>query len=425
MNSSSQTVSGVQLLLNGTFMETPVIDTDGKTLNYAEVIYEAGRTNNVNPYVLATMIITEQGRNGSEMVSGTSSIRYGYFNFFNINANGTTASAVLQNGLNYAYSKGWNTRYKAIIEGASFYASSYVNRGQTTLYLKRFNVQGDSAFSNQYMTSVYGPYVEGGNLASVYSGDIRNAALSFYIPVYPGMPDTACPKPTGDGSPDNRLSSLSINGYTLTPSFSNNQYTYDVVVPSNVNTVTISATVQDARASVKGTGNITLSGTLTTCNIQVTAENGTVREFIINIGKEGSNTIFTDNYKVYNSYIRGIPLGTTAEEFESSLVSSGSVSVVNNGIDKTGTLCTGDKAIVYDTDGSTYGVYDIIIMGDVMPDGNINISDLMAVKNSLINKNTLNENQKTAADVNNSSSVDIGDVVQIKNHIIGKNIITQ
>ena len=46
----------------------------------------------------------------------------------------------VENGLIYAKSRGWNTRVKSIIEGASFYAKSYINNNQNTQYLKKFNV---------------------------------------------------------------------------------------------------------------------------------------------------------------------------------------------------------------------------------------------------------------------------------------------
>ena len=118
-----------------------------------------------------------------------------------------------------------------------------------------------------------------------------------YIPVYSEMPVTTCKKPTGDGSPDNRLSSLSIEGYSLTPAFSNDHDTYDLVVPSNVNTITINANTKNSKATVSGTGTVTLSGTLTTCTIEVKAENGAVREFTVNIAREYIDDIFTNTYK--------------------------------------------------------------------------------------------------------------------------------
>ena len=417
---SIQTVDGVRSLISGTFMDTSSID-------YAQIIYDAGKDSGVNPYVLATMIITEQGRTGSEMVSGTYSGLPGYYNFFNFGANGTTVSQVLYNGLSYAKENGWDTPEKSIKGGASQYAKGYVNAGQTTLYLKRFNVQGEKPFYHQYMTSIYGAASEGSTLASEYTEDIRKSALTFYIPVYSDMPETACQKPTGDGSPDNRLSSLSVGGYSLTPAFSNDQDTYDLVVPSNVNTITITAKTKNSKATVSGTGTVTLSGTLTTCTIKVTAQNGAVREFTVHIAREYVDDMFTNTYKVYGSYIRGIPLGTDADTFEKNLVSSGSASVIDSkGNPKDGTLCTGDKVVIYEADGeSTYGVYDIVIMGDVSSDGNINISDIIKIKNNIINVLTLSDTQELGADVNGNSMVDVGDIVKIKNYIIGIGTITQ
>ena len=172
---------------------------------------------------------------------------------------------------------------------------------------------------------------------------------------------------------------------------------------------------------------MSISGTLTTCVIKVTAENGAVREFTVNIAREYVDDIFTNTYKVYGSYIRGIPLGTVANTFEKNLVNSGSASVIDsNGNPKDGTLVTGDKVVIYTADGeSTYGVYDIVIMGDVSSDGNINISDIIKIKNNIINVLTLTGTQELGADVNGNSRVDVGDIVKIKNYIIGIGTITQ
>lgn len=67
-NSNVHTVEGVQAILSGTFMDRNTItyiDTSGNeqiiNKSYAQVIYEAGRQNNVSPYHLAARIRQEQG----------------------------------------------------------------------------------------------------------------------------------------------------------------------------------------------------------------------------------------------------------------------------------------------------------------------------------------------------------------------------
>ena len=89
--------------------------------------------------------------------------------------------------------------------------------------------------------------------------------------------------PTGDGSPNNRLSSLSISGYNITPSFSSDNYSYTVELPSNVNNVNIKANAADASATVSGSGDIELNSSNSTVDIIVTAQNGTKEKYSINI----------------------------------------------------------------------------------------------------------------------------------------------
>ena len=54
---------------------------------WAECIYDAGKRSGVNPYVLAAIIIVEQGTNGKGgCISGKESGYAGYYNFYNIGA---------------------------------------------------------------------------------------------------------------------------------------------------------------------------------------------------------------------------------------------------------------------------------------------------------------------------------------------------
>ena len=52
-------------------------------------------------------------------------------------------------------------------------------------------------------------------MADAYNAQIKSTALTFKIPVYNNMPETTCPMPTIDGSPNNKLSSISVDGYAL------------------------------------------------------------------------------------------------------------------------------------------------------------------------------------------------------------------
>ena len=257
--------------------------------SYVDIIMDAAAQSGVNPYVLAAMIIQEQGSKGtSPMISGTVTGYQGIYNFFNVETYETSTMSKVAKGLSYAaqsgsYNRPWNTVEKSIIGGAMNYGDNYVKAGQDTFYLKKFNVQGSNMYKHQYMTNVQGAASEGAKMAEAYSEEVKQTALEFKIPVYKNMPEQACAKPTGDGSPNNKLSSLGVSGFSMTPVFSKDTNTYDVIVNSSVTSAEILASAISDTASVSGTGAIALNGSSTEAKIKVQAQNGDVREYTIRI----------------------------------------------------------------------------------------------------------------------------------------------
>lgn len=252
---------------------------------YVDMIMDAAKSSGVNPYVIAAMLIQEQGVKGtSGLISGAT----GIYNFFNIEAYQSGNQSATSRGLAWAgsgntYLRPWNTKAKAIIGGAMFYGSTYSKAGQNTFYLKKFNVLGENKYKHQYMTNIEGAKNEGAMLSRAYSEEDKKGVFTFHIPVYKDMPEIPEAMPTGDGSPNNRLSSLSISGYNITPGFSSDNYSYTVELPSNVNNVNIKANAADASATVSGSGDIELNSSNSTVDIIVTAQNGTKEKYSINI----------------------------------------------------------------------------------------------------------------------------------------------
>lgn len=252
---------------------------------YVDMIMDAAKSSGVNPYVIAAMLIQEQGVKGtSGLISGAT----GIYNFFNIEAYQSGNQSATSRGLAWAgsgntYLRPWNTKAKAIIGGAMFYGSTYSKAGQNTFYLKKFNVLGENKYKHQYMTNIEGAKNEGAMLSRAYSEEDKKGVFTFHIPVYKDMPEVPEAMPTGDGSPNNRLSSLSISGYNITPGFSSDNYSYTVELPSNVNNVNIKANAADASATVSGSGDIELNSSNSTVDIIVTAQNGTKEKYSINI----------------------------------------------------------------------------------------------------------------------------------------------
>jgi hypothetical protein len=96
--------------------------------------------------------------------------------------------------------------------------------------------------------------------------------------------------PDGDGSPNNKLSSLSVEGFSITPSFDMNTADYSLIVDSGVSSVKISAKAIDSAASIDGTGNIDLSSGDITAAVNIKAENGNVRTYNIHIVKQNGGS---------------------------------------------------------------------------------------------------------------------------------------
>lgn len=417
-DANAHTVSGVQAMLKGTFMAGNLPDED---VSYAQLIFDVAKTNNVNPYIIASIILVEQGTTGSALCSGKYSGYEGYYNYFNYNAYGSNPVAA---GLTYAKTMGWNSSRKSIEYGASSYANGYINAGQSTLYYKRFDFVG-TPFTHQYSQSIYSPKVEGERAAKGYTEEMRQTALTFTIPVFKDIPETPCPKPTGDGSPNIKLSSLKVEGFGLTPSFQPDVLEYTLVVPAETSSVNIVAKTMDSAATTTGTGIVDLPNIENVVTVTVTAGNGSKRDYKLTIAKEApevGNTDFSSSFTISGTYIIAAP-GVTAETMINSLLNSGSCEITHSdgsAKDTTEILMTGDKAAVYDESGETLGVYVVCVIGDVNGDGKISSGDCIKTRNHMLNKGLLEGVTLVAADVTGDGKIMSGDVIKIRNHMLGK-----
>ena len=281
---------------SGSSSGTPSSNTGSGSKLYVDIIMDAAAQSGVSPYVLAAMILQEQGTNGgSPLISGNYSGYPGYYNFFNVEAYQSGSMSAIQTGLRYAsqsgsYGRPWDTVEKSIIGGAQNYGDNYVKAGQNTFYLKKFNVQGSNLYKHQYMTNIQGAASEAERLSKAYSS-VKDSALEFQIPVYNNMPETACAAPVGDGSPNNKLSSLSAEGYSLTPSFGKDTESYNLIVNTSVSSIQVNAAAADSKASVSGAGSISLNGSTTDIAITVTAENGSARTYTIHVVKQDGGPV--------------------------------------------------------------------------------------------------------------------------------------
>lgn len=214
-NSSANNINSIEKILYGTeFYQNKVsyLDNKGNMINtnetYSELILRGGQKSAVSTYHLASRIKQEVGPFLSHSsISGKVSGYEGLYNFYNIGATSSIEPmGAIKNGLQFAkdgkgasqttknkYLIPWNNKEKAISGGGIFIGSSYIQVGQNTVYLQKFDVnddRGSNLFSHQYMTNVLAPYNEA---RSIYKGYQKNGILdlqiSFIIPIYNNMPD--------------------------------------------------------------------------------------------------------------------------------------------------------------------------------------------------------------------------------------------
>ena len=220
-DANTNNLNSIEKILYGTeFYEKKVsyLDSNGNIFNmnetYADLILRGGQTSGVSPYHLSSRIKQEVGPFLSHSsISGIVEGYKGLYNFYNI---GATSSAepmgAIKNGLQYAkdgkgasqvtkdkYLIPWNNKEKTITGGGIFIGSSYINVGQNTIYLQKFDVNDDrngTLFTHQYMTNVLAPYSES---KSIYNGyqksGILDSSISFIIPVYNNMPTVPTDNP--------------------------------------------------------------------------------------------------------------------------------------------------------------------------------------------------------------------------------------
>lgn len=303
-----QTVSGVESILKNTVLADASYSYqdaagDARTLTYKETFLAAAEYSGVNPFHLATRVkqevVTSKGISSS--ATGTFSGYTGYYNFYNIGAtHSTAANGAIINGLKFAKTGNgmsaankttflipWNSPYNSIVGGAKYIGNNYINRGQNTVYLQKFNLSSYSTFNHQYMANVEAAKAEAQKTYAAYQ-NFTEMPVVFYIPVYENMPVEKAEIPGTVLNPNNWLKTLSVTGEAMTPTFkiaNSEDTTYTVMVDSDTTSVKINAASVTSLATVTGTGTKPVKSGTNTFKVKVTAQNGDVRTYILYVIK--------------------------------------------------------------------------------------------------------------------------------------------
>lgn len=310
---SYQDENGVESILKSTpfqYQYFTYLDDFGisNTLSYAQTFIAAAEYSGVSPYHLAARVkqeVVTGATTASNSVSGTVSGYENLYNFYNIGAyHSTAAGGAIINGLKYAKNGAsnndelndaslipWTNQYNAIVGGAYILGANYINRGQDTIYLQKFNVTENSTYYHQYMANVEAPYSESKKTASAYT-DMASLPIAFSIPVYDNMPENPMSAPTKKYNPNNWLKTLEVydedgNAMQLTPTFNlKTDQVYYLVVDSEDSIIQIEAETVSKSAVVFGTGFHGLEFGSNTIVISTVAESGASREYVIIIVRQ-------------------------------------------------------------------------------------------------------------------------------------------
>lgn len=82
-------------------------------------------------------------------------------------------------------------------------------------------------------------------------------------------------------SKNNNLKNIIVDGYEISPTFKKDVLEYKVELPSNIESIKVSASVEDSKARVSGAGEINVSEGENKINLVVTAENGSTKTYTI------------------------------------------------------------------------------------------------------------------------------------------------
>lgn len=358
-------VNVLKSMTKGTFLE-----------GHEQGIINASNNNNVNAYYIVARLIQEQGKEGTVLAKGTgyNGQYVGYYNAFNIAASGNSTAEILTNALAYAHKKGWTSLDASINGGISFLAKQYIQKGQNTLYLQKFDVEATNGlYSNQYMQNILAAQNEGTTLRNTYINiNSMSSSHTFIIPVYENMPNEICSRPYTNGTSVTDKDVVKVN-VDSTLRIRNNPNGNEIVGWLYKNEIV--TRLEKATSKVGGT-----------YWDKVQKSNGT-------IGYVARETYENEsNYKLYL-----VPINENN----------------NNGNNNGNNNNTNTEVNKNNENNSTN-----ILKGDVNRDGKITSSDYVLIKNHIMGVNILNDEQKKYADYNGDGKITSSDYVLIKNYIM-------
>ena len=423
LTSTGSDVNIEKKMTNGTFLQ-----------GREQEITNIANTKGVNAYYIVARLIQEQGKSGSELISG----KTGYYNAFNFGASGSTSEQVIANGLAYAKKKGWDTLEKSISGGIDLIANEYIKIGQNTLYFQKFNVTNKSTFAHQYQQNLFAAKTECATLRNTYL-DIESydSKHTFIIPVFKNMPPKACLTPDGNSTATSGADLVKINVTTSlklrkAPEDSTKVdwlWKNEIVARLEKGTTKINGAYWDKIQ--KANGNVGYAPRETfdyetdykLYLVPINTTNGSNNNNNINNSNgNNSNNNSNNNENKYHNTVKVLIndekkiIKVSPDAIAKDILEAfgGSVKITK----ADGSFLNGENDnmatnfIVKDT-------YTVIKKGDANADGIVNSFDYIRVMNYIMGRKQLNSYEKEAADANNDGIVNSFDYIRIMNYIMG------
>lgn len=324
--------------------------------------------------------IESKASNGSVSISGPTSVQVGDTVRVTVSVSGgpfyTYSGQVLSDDSSVL--SGGGTLYNRNIESWSSYSKTFtftaVSAGTASIYVDTNEVNTIDVNENPVSVSggsitirVSSPSSGGGGSSTggSSSGSSGNNGSTSNEETTP----EETPEEETTKSTDNTLSSLSVDKGTLSPAFSSDVTDYTVDLTNSETEITISATANDSKASVSGTGLQPLKIGANSFAVDVTSESGSRRSYIVNVNVSETPTVFLEkdgNQMGILNNLEGVDIPKGFTETKVSINGQEVTALVNE--EGTVTLlymqnANGEKQFfIYDPNSSDYSIYNPIAL---------------------------------------------------------------
>ena len=334
------------------------------------------------------------------------------------------------NGLKKAKSQGWTTLESSINGGIKIIASSYIAKGQNTLYFQKFDVENSdgNVFWHQYMQNILAAQNEGTTLRKTFNNmGAIDSEYTFIIPVYKNMPATAANRPSTTGTPSiptSELVKVNVNSslrLRTSPNGSVMQervYANEIVTRLEKATQKVGGTYWDYIMKSNGTKGYAARETYDYESeyklylVPVEQTNPPQPEEPEEKPQPPEEGIIqNDKVKVdsNNNLIIAIPNTTVKDIKELMKIEISAKNSKGEVLSNESKLSTG--TIVNDK-------YTVAVLGDVNGDGEVNSGDLFFVQKYLLKQIELKECEKKSSDINKDNEINSGDLFFIQKYLL-------